>query len=248
MKRLEKFTHSHVRSLIRHLENFSRSRVPETIHKIRVDIKKIKSIIQVLGACTTSYHQKKDFRPFRKIFRLTGDIRDTDVLNQMASEHQVKGLQGDRLLSSESFVTRLETQIPDFVKRVKRKGNKLESVSGEVDRRDFSRYLQGKKKQVKSELFPLPQMSGIHGVRKDIKEVLYLSQVNGKSKSGKNEFYDKMQDLIGKLHDKQVLVEFVKAHTIEMSQAEEEMIKSACEADEKEIIRLATDFYKQSDE
>jgi CHAD domain-containing protein len=242
MKRLKKFTHRQMRSLIRHLEKFRQNREPEIIHKIRVDVKKIKAITRILQACSPGYRKHKDVVLFRKIFRKTGYIRDADIMIELLSTYQVSGLQDDQLPSSESLMNALALKVPQFIKKVRKTGRKLESFSAGVRRRHFFEYLQGKQKQAKSHLFPLPVMSMIHQVRKDIKEVLYLSEID-KSPVKEIEVYEKIQDLIGKLHDKQVLLDRLQTNNTGINISEEK-IMSACDADEKEISKLITDYYK----
>ena len=48
-------------------------------------------------------------------------------------------------------------------------------------------------------------MAIIHKVRKGIKELMYLSELEDDGKKRDVKFYDNMQDVIGQLHDKQVL-------------------------------------------
>lgn len=243
MKLLEKFTHRQVRSLIRHLRSYSRFRKSETIHQIRIDIKKLRAIIRALHACSYDYRNRNDHRLFQKISHLAGRIRNADVLLQLLLQYHVKGWPVEDTPSYQALLTTFRLQIPEFIKQAKKKGMKLESFSGKVNRNMFNRYLRRKRKKVKGELSPIPQMSMIHEIRKDIKEVLYLSQVN-KSVSKHHGFYDKMQELIGTLHDKQVLLDLLKKDNIKLTRTEEEMIQSDCLSDKKEIIRLASEFYK----
>ena len=241
MKLLAKFAHRQVRSLIRHLKEYDQSPKPDTVHKIRVDLKKVKVILSALHACIKGCHTRKQRRFFQKIFHLAGKIRDADVLSQLLLQFHVEGFQSSNL-SSELSGKKLELQIPHFIEKARKMGNKLELCSASVSKHDFHRYVRKRKKQIKSECFPLPEMNEMHNVRKDIKQVIYLCEVDNQG-TKTNVFYDKVQEVIGNLHDKLVLLDLLKKNITGTGKIEEE-IKLACDSDKAELINLV-DFYKK---
>ena len=89
MKRLEEYTQSEIKSLINHLRDYGRHGKPNALHKIRVDIKKIKAILAVLNGSLKRFKAHKNFIPLRSIFRKAGSIREPDVLAQMLKQYKV---------------------------------------------------------------------------------------------------------------------------------------------------------------
>ena len=75
---------------------------------------------------------------------------------------------------------------------------------------------------------------------------MYLSEANGKVSSKEINFYDKMQDKIGTLHDKQLLLQLIKRQNDQSRKAKYEVIKTECLSGKKEIFHLAADFYRQN--
>ncbi len=245
MKRFEKYAHREFKSLKKDLKKYLCSREPEVLHQIRVDIKKLKAILGVINDCQKGFKAHKQFIPFRNIFRRAGDIREADVLTQLLLRYHVEGIHVAGLSDNgEHLVADFEADMPRFIRIVKRRMNKLKPYLHRVHRINVRRYLRRKKKKVKSQLYPEADMGMIHEVRKAIKEVIYLSEADGKLKRKEGEFYDKMQDIIGQLHDKQVLLDWLKNE--EAGSTPCEVIKSACHSDKEEIVSLANDFYGNS--
>ena len=247
MKRFEKFTHHQFRSLTGHLKKYEDQKKPETLHKIRVDIKKIRAILGVINASEKGFKAHRNFIPLRNIFRKAAEIRDSSIHERLLMNHEMyKGDATPGNANVKKLITSFESDIPSFVKTAKRKANKLEPDVKQVKKNDLRRYLHKKQKEIKSQLFPRPKMRSIHKTRKVVKELVYLSEVDGKLTSKEIEFYNKMQDMIGTLHDKQVLLQLLKKQHDQNSKTKYEVIKTECLSDKKGIFHLAADFYRSN--
>src|SRR5687767_13053545 len=88
MRRFEEFVYQQFRSLIMHLKNWHLSNEPETLHQVRVDIKKIKATLSVINGSKKDFKLNKHFQPLHQIFRNAGAIRDSDVLTRLLLQHQ----------------------------------------------------------------------------------------------------------------------------------------------------------------
>ena len=75
---------------------------------------------------------------------------------------------------------------------------------------------------------------------------MYLSELEDDGKKREVKFYDNMQDVIGRLHDKQVLLDLLKNKSGRAHRAQLSSINSECLSDKREIFRLASDYYKKS--
>ena len=243
VKRFEKFAHRQFKSLISHLKKYRDHKKSETLHKIRVDIKKIKAILGVVNASEKRFKAHKNFIPLRSISRKAAEIRDREIHAQLLLKNKMDDI-GPGHANGEALITLFESNIPSFIKTTKRKRNKLEPDVKQVKKNDLRRYLHKRRKEIKSQLFPRPKLQYIHKTRKVVKEVVYLSEANGKLPSKEIKFYDKMQDMIGTLHDKQVLLQLLKKQDDQNSKKKYEVIKTECLSDKKEILRLAAAFYR----
>ncbi len=245
MKRFEKFAHHQFRSLTGHLKKYRDHKKSETLHKIRIDIKKIKAILGVINASEKRFKAHKNFIPLRSISRKAAEIRDREIHAQFLLKHKMDDT-GPGHANEEKLITSFESNIPGFIKTAKRKRNKLEPDVKQVKKNDLRRYLHKKRNEIQSQLFPRPKMRYIHKTRKVVKEVVYLSEANGNLTSKEIEFYNKMQDMIGTLHDKQVLLQLLKKQHDQNSKSKHEVIKTECLSDKKVIFHLAADFYRSN--
>jgi CHAD domain-containing protein len=247
VKRFEKFAHRQFKSLISDLKKYRDDKKSETLHKIRVDIKKLKAILGVVNASEKRFKAHKNFIPLRSISRKAAEIRDREVQAQLLTK--VK-MDKDELRPGDAnvkkLITSFESNIPSFIKTAKRKRNKLEPDLKQVKKNDLTRYLHKKRNEIQSQLFPRPKMRYIHKTRKVVKEVVYLSEADGKLTRKEIEFYNRMQDMIGTLHDKQVLLQLLKKQNDQSSKTQYEVIKTECLSDKKEIFHLAADFYRSN--
>ena len=247
MKRFERFAHRQFKSLICDLKEYRDRKKSETLHEIRIDIKKIKAILGLLNASEKQFKAHKNFIPFRNIFRKAGKIRDADVHEHLLRNHEMDKDHctiGD--VSRQKQFISFASNIQSFIKTVKRQRNKLEPDLKRVKKNDLSRYLRKQQEEIKSQLFPRPKMRYIHKTRKAVKEVVYLSEPNGSLTSNEINFYDKIQKKIGELHDKQVLLQLLKRQNDQDRKTKCEVTKTECLSDKKEISHLAIDFYRQN--
>ncbi len=83
----------------------------------------------------------------------------------------------------------------------------------------------------------------IHKVRKAVKEIIYLSKIQDTLKGKEVKFYDNVQDTIGQLHDKQVLLSLIRNKKDKTSITQREVIKAELLSDKKEIFRLVREYY-----
>jgi CHAD domain-containing protein len=246
VKRFEEYCHSWIKSLISHLKDYNRQGKPETLHQIRVDIKKIKAILAVINSCVKGFKAHKNFIPFRNIFRKAGRIREREVLARLLLQYKV-GETVDVLMpgNAKRNIASFRSGIPRMIDLVKKSAVRLTVLSKEVHHNDFRSYVVSKKKDVRSQLYPRPKMALIHKVRKGIKEIVYLSELRDGNKKREAKFYDSMQKVIGGFHDKQVLLELLMKKNVSANRAQLNIIKSECLSDKKEIFRLASNFYKK---
>jgi len=246
VKRFEEYCQSEIRSLTRHLRDYGRRQKPEALHQMRVEVKKIKAIMAVINGCVREFKAHKNFIPFRNIFRKAGSIREPEVLARLLTRYKVDETV-DQLMpgNAKRNAAAFASDVPRMVSVVKKSAKKLEVISKKVHHDDFESYVVDKKKEVKSQLYPRPRMTIIHKVRKGIKEVVYLSALEDHRKKGEAKFYDNMQNVIGRLHDKQVMLDLLKNKNARAHRAQLSAIRLECLSDKKEIVRLATDFYKK---
>lgn len=244
MRRFEKFAQQHFNSLNEHLADYGNKKESEALHKIRVDIKKIKSILLFVNDRVKGFRAHKNYLPFRKIFRRAGEIREPEVVSGLLLAHNIAGIHDQTIEgNSEDLVSKFCEDIPLFVYAVNKQWAKLKSVFKKISAKDLDKFLRKTKKNIKLKLYPKPDMNLIHRVRKSIKVFIYLSAIDHQSKKKLMEFYEKEVEAIGALHDRQVLLDLITKQNGRADETPIKKIRQECTSLKNQVAKMAMKYY-----
>ncbi len=240
----KKFAHSQFRSLTEHLENYRDKKETELLHKIRVDIKKIKALLLATNACVKGFRAHKNFIPFRTIFRRAGEIREPEILTRLLLEYGIPGVHDPKIdQGNEKLITSFCNDVPLFIGIVNEQWHTLKPVFNELSKKRIVHYLRKTRKKIKSKLYPKAEMNLIHKVRKSIKGFIYLSEDRQPNKKLVH-FYAKEAVAIGELHDRQILLNLMAKENGTSDKALIKKIKAECVSKKGEIVKRALKFYE----
>lgn len=225
------------------LEDYHNFQLSESLHSIRVEIKKIKAVLSVIHFSRKKFNARKSFVPLRNIFRKAGAIREPEVMLKMLMRFEIHGPEPEGLAKGPALITDFRKDIPFFLEVLRKSSKKIIPASEKVPKKDFEKYLERKMKSIRSLLYPVVSRSEIHRIRKDIKILLYLSAVNHFLKKRQRTFYSYMETAIGNLHDKQVLMATLKDKKIKTDDFLIKSLKSECAKDLEGIEFLAKEYY-----
>ena len=238
MKAISKYSHRHFESLVKLLRQYEKRPGPETLHDVRVEIKKLKTLFHLANASLKKFRMQKKFQPLRSVFKKAGAIRVADV-NRGLEKTEVKE-HTDPDVNPQRIAFRKAT--PGRIATVRRLDRKLRGPFRKIGKKDLLHYLKKTKSDVKVLLSPRFDREDLHPSRKKIKDILYLSQIADQKKP--EPFYDKIQDVIGKWHDKQTLLA-----TLRLPEDREEINKLKAESRDNisTIKKLISGFYGRRD-
>jgi hypothetical protein len=205
MKKLKKYIRTRLHHLELRLREYAESEETETLHEVRVEIKKIKAFLFAAGKTVKGFHRHKEFLAFRDIFRQAEDIRQPEVQADLAAGHHVSLDQRAKVNEDkQKDLFRLET--PGFIRRFHQKKRELMSAAKKVSKKSFHKVLEKLSKTIKQALSPRVVQSQLHKTRKKMKNVLYLDKAQHVLSTDKKKFFMKIEELIGGYHDKQLLL------------------------------------------
>lgn len=245
MKSLEKFSTYLIQELVDRLHFFINYQEEETIHEIRVEIKKVKAVLTLLGHSHKKFNSHKVFLPFRNIFREAGAIREPIVQQTILSKNQTPPLKNRKptLIKGEP-VEKFLDDVPFFIEGILGTWKKIKPLVRKESRKDFNEFAKKKKKEIKKALLPSPEMENIHNTRKNIKAILYLSKIKNYLSKAEAKFYHEMEETIGQWHDKQVLQSNLKNQN---GKAEKEKLKkvgTGIKQDTSKMKMMVEGFYR----
>jgi hypothetical protein len=245
MKRILRYARKRFDNLETELTSYHRIPEVETLHRIRVEIKKIKALLLLIKYCTRKLKAHKTFLPLRTIFRKAGEIRQPEVFYKLLLLYQIKGVQ-DEAVPNAKRTGRLSAafikMIPAHVKTVSRQKKIVEKYAEKISRACIGKYVKRRKKDLRSELYPTLHLGRLHKSRKAMKEIIYLSGLRKGGRKKQDKFYRELETLVGQWHDRQTLTfELIRNKTT----AEVKRLTNENEADIVRIKKMVKRYYHQ---
>lgn len=173
----------------------------DTFHQLRVEIKKLHALFELMNFCANDMKQKKIYKPFKLIFKLAGKVREIQIeeamlkkyCNDEALKNYRNGLKEDRLKKQLRFFTILNQKLLTTInKSYKQAGYYIT----EVKKEKIDAYLKQKESRAtkltgKKEL-PITQL---HALRKLLKKMHYNQSIINTPKK------NILLELLGDWHD-----------------------------------------------
>lgn len=212
MKALNHFTKRRFKRLKRLLSHFPVGSKKEELHRIRIEIKKIKSLLRLIHYHNKDFSDHKHYKPFRTLFREAGKIRDLGLRNELLEQYTKIHLPFYR--SPDQRIRQFINSLPSRRKVIgKLKKTILKNIS-KINSDTYNRYLRKKRIELNKNLAEGITQKDLHKLRKLIKEITYLTAVTV-SKNKIDSFLIDSTELIGNWHDKQVLLPWIRKHAPE---------------------------------
>lgn len=237
MKAITKYSRRRFGGLIALLKSYENSADAETLHAIRLEMKKLRTLFHLANASVKNFRRHKNFQPLRLIFKKAGKIRQADIQNEIEGKRIPEADERNKL--RESFRKEARRNI----KILKALAKTINEQFEKIHREDLQVYLKKRKTELRALMFPRLNQRGLHESRKIIKEILYLSNIGKKHHDGLDPFFDKVQVVIGEWHDKQTLI--VSLRKIP-DRREVERLNKQCQEDFVNIKSLVSEFYGSS--
>ncbi len=183
---------------------------PKDFHALRVAIKRIKALLFLISAHCTDFRRKKQFKPFRKLFRQAGIVRELQLQETILKKYGPEPVlttyfnQLDvELHHEQQLFFKLNSQ--QIRKSLKAKAKKILAALDIIKGGFVKRYLQEKRDNIRS-LITSEKLEehDVHLLRKKIKELYYLQMIFH-PENNRLDIADDFQDLLGQWHDCQVI-------------------------------------------
>jgi len=190
---------------------------PALIHKLRVEIKKVKALLNLINRCSGEFKKTKTFGPFKSIYRQAGKIRDLqleEIFLQKYSDHvDVKNyIKRVKILGKKRLDKYYKIINKKLLRRQRDACDKCQPFISALSRKVVSKYIMNQKDKVerfaRRDSF---KSQDIHRLRKRLKEFDYNRKSIGSATSVDKTNYDKdLPILLGQWHDYQVMIRHMK--------------------------------------
>lgn len=247
MKRLVNYTWTRLGRITAGLEKYHEFQQMESLHRIRVELKKLRAVVKVVGASNRDVDAHRLFLPFRKIFRKSGQIRQAAVLTELMLRYGIEPVPMTSPASLKNAQDRFRTAVPFYLQAVRKPEKRLMRLVRNISRKDVRRYVQKREKLARRILFPKMQLSKLHLARKHLKQVFYLAGVSPVVSAKGRNAYSRMEKTIGAIHDKETLITYLQKHAKVVDAKKMEALKASCGSDREELRKQVDSFYRGRD-
>jgi CHAD domain-containing protein len=217
MKTLKKYLRKQKSTINLLLQKPPQFFTPETFHALRVEIKKLNALFDLVNYCHKEFKQKKTFKPFKLIFRQAGKVRELQVEESLLKEHFTfnllkefrNHLDKELIKELENFFSITNSELYPILKK---KYRKITPLLAKTSKKRTLRYMDKKRAKIEKLLRQNTlKNKQIHILRKRLKEFQY----NEKSLNYNNQNSlilnkDIIPELLGEWHDYQITINHLK--------------------------------------
>lgn len=217
MKALKKYLKKRKCTISFLLEKQQQSYTPDTFHVLRVAIKKLNALFNLANYYSKGFKKKKTFKPFKRIFRQAGKVRELQVEESLLEEYFAFNLLPEykdhlkKLLTRELKVFFLITN-NGLSQTLKKKYRKIVPLLAKTSKKKANRYMDKKRTKIEKLLRQNALKSKqIHPLRKRLKEYEYSYKSLNYGKQNKLTRSNLiLPELLGEWHDNQIIIKHLK--------------------------------------
>lgn len=213
-----------------------------TFHILRVELKRLNALFNLVNWCSKGFKKKKNFEPFKRIFRQAGKVRELQIEASLLEDYFALELLPDykehleKLLTRELdffFTIKDNSLLPVLIKKYQ----KIAALLSATRTKKATRYVAKKRTEIKKLIAKNPlENDAIHPLRKQFKEYQYsYNSINYDPQNRPTSSKEMLPELLGEWHDYQIIINHLK-----------EVIDSGAinsnESDQLEIIKASFIF------
>lgn len=235
-KRQQEYFLERLESVLHHYELFTKQNKAHNIHKMRVDLKKIRALLY-LYEFTGVKVNKSTKRFVRGIFQQAGKIRDAQIsaslLKKMNSGTSEFFRQQRKIAARESkkLIRKIGKQTGEMIGSCEAQWNSIQRISGKQIRKFNTSLL----KEITSAYKPDLKTTLLHASRKSLKRLIYINAIlNEKFRSEIDlNAMRQLEEAVGKWHDTQVTAKLLCKHSAKPS-----VLKLLAKKERTQLLRV----------
>jgi CHAD domain-containing protein len=190
-----------------HLKLFLETGDQEALHQFRVQIKKLRAMLDLFENTSKQHNLLKQFKPVRKIFKYAGNIRDAYTNLQLSAKYELnnEGFASGQQRIIEEGTSEFRQQGKKHLKNIKAAYKQLTKQLSKIDDNLIAEYYKNKLTQIAAGMAISNFNEDMHTNRKLIKILVYNHKLADSALEGVINFnvsyLDKLQHAIGDWHD-----------------------------------------------
>lgn len=221
MKKLKKYLKNREEVINLLLGKPRRLCTSNTFHDLRVEIKKLNALFELINYCSKDFKRSKTFKPFKQISKQAGKVRDFQVeetiLKKYFSNNLIEGyrqqLKKLRLKEQNEYFSLINKK---FSESIKKQFHKITPLLRQVTEKKVKQYIDENEKKIEKILqHTILLRPQAHEYRKQLKSLNYNYNIlNLWKQNVSHQKKDILLELLGKWHDCQVTILNLKNATV----------------------------------
>jgi CHAD domain-containing protein len=201
-KKINAYHSARWKCIRRYIKEYMHTQDNIILHKLRMEIKKTIALAHFLEFGNSAFKSEKYLRPLMKVFRLLGKQRDYYHAILFCEKFKIeKSVLKETFETPKSIFKKLKIQHKKYNKIFDKLETQMKEMLENTNHTILIKYLSQSDKKLKLEMSHSLRKTRIHVIRKQAKDILYLTQLTSKISSAKLKELDVLQDLMGKWHD-----------------------------------------------
>lgn len=193
----KQYLQTRITKAIYHLQLFCKKESVEQLHQLRVEIKKIKSLLRFSNDCNAN-KLKKQLKLLQEIFTHAGKIRNAHIYlgltnTPTGTKFRLKQ-SANKKIEWQKFSANCDLYIAHLLKVQSIAMERIQHIAGKKADRWY-------KQQIKKTTGLLVNEEGLHDARKRIKRILHISDLHNPTPALNKPYLKKLENYIGKWHD-----------------------------------------------
>jgi CHAD domain-containing protein len=217
------------------------------IHKLRVNIKKIKAVLNLLCYCDKKFDHKKHYKIYGSLFKRAGKIREYQIEEGLIENYRIPHkdeylsiIKGKQEKARKKFNSLLEK---DLINHICHCEAKISPHISSVKKKHLATYLKSKREKLGNAIPSEKLNEGLlHKFRINLKDYFYILQLLKLTERKKDTHYkdiNDLQELLGRWHDLKTTIDELSKTIKEHSFAKTEFIR---------LKKIGKDMEKQKEE
>lgn len=220
MKALETYFKKQASTIHLLLGQESKSFTADSFHQLRVEIKRVKALVDLIAFCSKKWNPKKTFKPFKVIFKLAGKVREIQLqLALLEEQPSFKSLVDCRKQLKKKLKRALGkffiTADSEASSTLRKKHRIIIALFLQIGKKKRRRYMADKRQEINKMLHQnTVKKKQIHTFRKRLKVYDYNEKIMKYPEQNKGIVArNKLMELLGHWHDYQVSILQIKKAT-----------------------------------
>lgn len=200
----------------------------EEFHQLRIEIKKLNAILELISCSCNNFKKNKYFKPFKKIFIQSGKIRELQLEESLLEKYNTRKIE-EVLLKVKRDIKKEQKKFYQLITKIKKRKIKrifkkivlcLETISD----KKVNDFIEGGKSKISRLTMDCPlDENNLHELRKSLKRDFFSRDSLNLRDRNKREEEDNLQELIGNWHDSETMSNLIEKSIIKKKINTEEL-------------------------